>query len=153
MKKSLIAALAALSLIALSGCGSDPEAAAPSEEAAPATPSDCTPAPASVQSTINAGLKANDGIEAEKDYTDSLETAFIKKSDVNELWYIAGKNKKDKLTGIWIITKEDGSGLTVSLNDPAAYVSNYPKASETPAFKEVADQTADVVTSVVQCVK
>lgn len=154
MKKSLIAALAALSLIALSGCGSDPEpAAAPSKEAAPATPSDCTPAPESVKSTIATGLKANDGIEAEKDYKDTLETAFIKKSDVNELWYVAGKTKKDKLTGIWIITKEDGSGLTISLNNPAAYVSNYPKASETPAFKEVADQTADVVVSVAQCVE
>lgn len=158
MKKLISLTLVPLFAFSLSGCADsapESEKAKPSSSSSSSTPSkpaDCKKASQSVISTINTGLKANDGIEAEKDYKDVLENAYIKKSDVNELWYVAGKTKLDKLNAVWIITKEDGKGLTISLNEGAKTVSNYPKASETPAFKDVADPMSDVVQAVSACV-
>lgn len=124
------------------------EAPKPTKEAKPteaptkaAKKSKCEPASPELLETISSGLRD------EK----PLSEGWIVKSDINDLWYVAARIPDSPLTGVWIVTRPDGTGLTVSADSDTARHSNWPDGTKSPKFEPVSGQALDIVMKVRAC--
>lgn len=124
------------------------EAPKPTNEAKPtaaptkaAKKSKCESASPEVLETISGGL--HDGRV--------LKEGWIVKSDINDLWYVSAPIPDSSLTGVWIITRPDGTGLTVSANSATAMYSNWPDGTKSPKFEPVSGEGLDIVQKALAC--
>lgn len=126
------------------------EAPKPTKEAKPteapkptkeAKKSKCEAASPELLETISSGLRD------EK----PLSEGWIVKSDINDLWYVAARIPDSPLTGVWIVTRPDGTGLTVSADSATARHSNWPDGTKSPKFEPVSGQALDIVMEARAC--
>ena len=124
------------------------EAPKPTKEVKPteaptkaAKKSKCESASPEVLETISGGL--HDGRV--------LKEGWIVKSDINDLWYVSAPIPDSSLTGVWIITRPDGTGLTVSANSATAMYSNWPDGTKSPKFEPVSGEGLDIVQKALAC--
>ena len=103
--------------------------------------SKCESASPEVLETISGGL--HDGRV--------LKEGWIVKSDINDLWYVSAPIPDSSLTGVWIITRPDGTGLTVSANSATAMYSNWPDGTKAPKFEPVSGEGLDIVQKALAC--
>ncbi|MDU1463946.1 MULTISPECIES: hypothetical protein [Dermabacter] len=103
--------------------------------------SKCEAASPEVLETISGGL--HDGRV--------LKEGWIVKSDINDLWYVSAPIPDSSLTGVWIITRPDGTGLTVSANSATAMYSNWPDGTKSPKFEPVSGEGVDIVQKALAC--
>ena len=103
--------------------------------------SKCEAASTELLETISSGLRD------EK----PLSEGWIVKSDINDLWYVAARIPDSPLTGVWIVTRPDGTGLTVSADSATARHSNWPDGTKSPKFEPVSGQALDIVMEVRAC--
>ena len=80
-----------------------------------------------------------------------LKEGWIVKSDINDLWYVSAPIPDSSLTGVWIITRPDGTGLTVSANSATAMYSNWPDGTKSPKFEPVSGEGLDIVQKALAC--
>ncbi|WP_279064350.1 hypothetical protein [Dermabacter hominis] len=80
-----------------------------------------------------------------------LKEGWIVKSDINDLWYVSAPIPDSSLTGVWIITRPDGTGLTVSANSATAMYSNWPDGTKAPKFEPVSGEGLDIVQRALAC--
>ena len=80
-----------------------------------------------------------------------LKEGWIVKSDINDLWYVSAPIPDSSLTGVWIITRPDGTGLTVSANSATAMYSNWPDGTKSPKFEPVSGEGVDIVQKALAC--
>lgn len=103
--------------------------------------SKCEAASPELLETISSGLRD------EK----PLSEGWIVKSDINDLWYVAARIPDSPLTGVWIVTRPDGTGLTVSADSATARHSNWPDGTKSPKFEPVSGQALDIVMEARAC--
>lgn len=111
----------------------------------------CEPASPALLEAVAGGLKDNDGLADPAAYPTKLTEGWVRKSDANDLWYVAAEVPGWNVTGVWVTTAPDGTGVIVSAETSAVSTSNWPDGPKAPKWEPVTGATTDIVIDTKAC--